>query len=101
VISLAAPLENPRSDLGANAPRDLGVLSNACGGGHVQRWVGANGIEVVASDMGTVKRFAYQLGDRVYYVDEGGRVRAADIPCGAHAAFSVLAQGHTLLREHP
>lgn len=86
--------------LGAGAPKDLGTITNLCGGSRVTRWEGVNGIEVEASDMGTVKRFAYQLGDRVYYVLEDGRIRAADLPCGARAVFRVLAPSHPGMREH-
>jgi hypothetical protein len=59
-----------------------------------------NGIEVEASDDGTVRRFAYQLGDRIYYSADDGRVHAADLPCGARAAFDVLAPGQRrMMRE--
>lgn len=87
--------------LGAGAPKDLGTITNLCGGSRVTRWEGLNGIEVEASDMGTVKRFAYQLGDRVYYVLEDGSVHAAELPCGARAVFGVLAPSHPAMRERP
>lgn len=51
-------------------------------------------VEVEASDHDTVRRFAYQLGDHVYYVADDGRVHAADLPCGARAVFDVLAPAH-------
>jgi hypothetical protein len=84
--------------LGAGAPKDLGTIANLCGGSHVTHWQSINGIEVEASDMGTVKRFAYQLGDRAYYLTEDGTVRAADLPCGARAVFGVVAPNHTEMR---
>jgi hypothetical protein len=77
--------------LGLGVPRPLGALSDLCGPVWTRRPHDMTGIEVEASDDDTVRRFAYQLGDRVYYVADDGRVHAADLPCGARAVFDVLA----------
>lgn len=87
--------------LGAGKPRDLGALTNMCGPSWFSRAPDMNGITVAASDMGSVQRFAYQLGDRVYYVTDDGHVRAADLPCGARARFEVATVGRLQVPELP
>ncbi len=77
--------------LGLGQPRPLGLLTDLCGPVWIRRPHDTTGIEVEASDDSTVRRFAYQLGDRVYYVADDGRVHAADLPCGARAVFDVVA----------
>ena len=77
--------------LGLGPPRPLGVMTDLCGPVWIHRPNDKTGIEVEASDDTTVRRFAYQLGDRVYYAAADGRVHAADLPCGARASFDVLA----------
>ncbi len=87
--------------LGAGKPRDLGALTNMCGASWFRRAPDMNGIAVTASDMGSEQRFAYQLGDRVYYATDDGRVRAADLPCGARARFEVATVGRLQVPELP
>jgi hypothetical protein len=77
--------------LGAGAPRDVGKMTNMSGAVGFRRSRDVNGIIVSASDMGLDRRFVYQLGDRIYYVSEDGRVHAADLPCGTRTKFEVRA----------
>ena len=77
--------------LGAGPPRGVGKMTNMSGAVGFRRMPDVNGITVTASDTGVDRRFAYHLGDRVYYVAEDGRVHAAELPCGARTKFEVLA----------
>jgi hypothetical protein len=83
--------------LGLGQPRSLGVLTDLCGPVWIRRPHDLTGIEVEASDDSTVRRYAYQLGDRVYYVADDGRVHAADLPCGGRAVFDVLAPAQRVM----
>lgn len=77
--------------LGAGQPRGVGKMTNMSGAVGFRRAPDVNGITVSASDMGVERRFAYQLGDRIYYVAEDGRVHAAELPCGARTKLEVRA----------
>lgn len=85
--------------IGAGPPRALGRLGNTCGYLKSARAGDVNGIAVEAGDMGTERRFAYQLGDRVYYASDDGRVHAAELPCGARASFEVRPSGRLRVSE--
>jgi hypothetical protein len=68
---------------------DLGVLANQCGGLHVVRYDDADAIRLETSDMGTEYRFAYRLGDRLYFTSADGRIASVELPCGARVRFQV------------
>lgn len=76
---------------GGGPPRDVGMMTNMSGAVGFRRSPDVNGITVSASDMGVDRRFAYQLGDRIYYVAEDGRIHATELPCGARTTFEVRA----------
>jgi hypothetical protein len=81
--------------LGAGAARDLGSL-DLRSPATIHRLVDVNGLEVVATG---AQRFIYQLGDRIYFLGQEGRVHAADLPCGGRADFNVLAPRHPEIKE--
>lgn len=57
-----------------------------CGGLHVTRYEDVQALLVETSDMGTEERFAYQLGDRLYFTRDEA-IASTDLPCGARAIF--------------
>ena len=77
--------------LGAGLPGRVGTMTNMSGAVGFRHLPDVSGITVSASDNGVDRRFVYQLGDRVYYVAEDGRVHGADLPCGARTTFEVRA----------
>jgi len=74
---------------GSHAAQDLGVLGNLCGGLHVTRYDDVEALGLGTSDMGTEQRFAYRLGDRLYFVTADDRFGSVELPCGAKVAFDV------------
>lgn len=85
---------------GVGTPRGVGEdMTNVSGAVGFRRWPDLNGVTVLASDMGVDLRFAYQLGDRIYYVAKDGRVRAAELPCGARVTFEVRASAPLRVSE--
>ena len=85
--------------LGLGEPRALGALSNLSGPSWIERPNDVSGIQVEASDDETVRRFAYQLGDAVYYSGGDGKVHRAPLPCGVRASFAVETSGGLRIPE--
>jgi hypothetical protein len=85
--------------LGLGAPRERGDLSNLSGPSWVIRPADVAGIVVEASDDATVRRFAYQLGDAIYYSGGDDRVHRGSLPCGARATFAVEGMGRIHIPE--
>lgn len=95
-FSGSVPVGNAKvSLLGLGKPRSLGLLSQLSGPTWIRRFRNKGGIEMSASDDHTEQRFAYQLGDRVYYSDQD-RIRSAELPCGARAVFDAVVP-HSLM----
>ena len=88
--------------LGAGPPRGVGrKMTNTSGAVGFHHLPDVSGVTVSASDNGVDGRFVYQLGDRVYYVAEDGRVHGAELPCGARTKFEVRASAPLQVPELP
>lgn len=84
----SGPLDRTRVQLAVGGVvRDLGVLSEQCAGLHLVRYDDADAVVFGTSDMGAEHRFAYRLGDRLYFSTAEGGVARIDLPCGARATF--------------
>jgi len=67
---------------------DLGVLHEQCAGFFVTRFDDADAVSFGTTDLGVERRFAYRLGDRLYFSNDIGGVSSAELPCAAAATFA-------------
>lgn len=103
----SGPVDRTRVQLALPLPAgeiDLGILSEQCAGIHVVRYADADAVSLGTSDMGDDDRFAYRLGDRVYFSTASGGIGSAEIPCGARVMFdpparAVTSTEHAKVRE--
>lgn len=73
--------------------RDLGMLQNGSADYEVYDLSDVGGLEISASDDGTSRRLAFQMGDRIVYLTPDNAMETVDLPCGVNARLRTDASG--------